>query len=217
MLKICLSIFLWGLFFGSGSCIASCGPILVTYIAGTRKDNKKSLLVYFLFSLARIFTYLGLSLLIYFLGVFATEKFLGNIFKYVLILGGLFIILIGFLMMLGKNPESKTCGLLKKKFLEQDKKTIIAFGLAIGLIPCAPLLAVLSYIGLVSKGWAVTLLYSFSFGLGTLLSPLILLVMLAGLIPRWLKDKASGYNRIFNFICGLIIVILGVKLLMRVP
>jgi sulfite exporter TauE/SafE len=195
--------------------MASCGPILISYIAGTKKDILKSLLVYFLFSLARIFVYLSLSLLIYYLGVFATERFLGNISKYILILGGLFIIAIGSLMMLGKRLESKSCRFLEKKVLEHDKKTIIAFGLAIGLIPCAPLLAVLSYIGLVSKAWVNSLLYAFSFGLGTLLSPLILLVILAGLIPRWLKDKTSVYNHAFNFICGLIIVILGSRLLIR--
>lgn len=215
MLKICLSLFLSGLLFGSGPCIASCGPILISYIAGTKKNTLKSLLVYLLFSSARIFVYLSLSLIIYFLGVFATERFLGNISKYILILGGIFIIAVGLLMMLGRRLEFKSCRFLEKKFLENDKKTVISLGLAVGLVPCAPLLAVLSYIGLVSKAWVNSLLYGLSFGLGTLLSPLILLAMLAGLIPRWLKDKVSVYNQALNFICGFIIVILGARLLIR--
>jgi sulfite exporter TauE/SafE len=215
MSRILLNLFLSGLLFGSGPCIASCGPILISYIAGTKKGISNSLLVYLLFSLARVFVYLSFSLLIYFVGVFFTERFLGNISKYTIVFGGLFIIAIGLLMILGKRPEFKSCRVLEKKFLEEDKKTIITLGLVVGLIPCAPLLAVLSYIGLVSKTWMNSLLYSLSFGLGTLVSPLILLALLAGLIPRWLKDKNSVYNHLFNFVCGLIIVILGARLLIR--
>jgi sulfite exporter TauE/SafE len=215
MVRILLNLFLSGLLFGSGPCIASCGPILISYIAGTKKNISNSLLVYLLFSLGRVFVYISFSILIYSAGVFFTERFLGNISKYTIGFGGLFIIVIGLFMILGKRLEFKSCRVLEKKFLEEDKKTIITLGLVAGLIPCAPLLAILSYIGLVSKTWMNSLLYSLSFGLGTLLSPLILLVLLAGLIPRWLKDKNSAYNHLFNIFCGIVIVILGVRLLIK--
>jgi sulfite exporter TauE/SafE len=212
---ILINLFLSGLLFGSGPCIASCGPILISYIAGTKKDISNSLLVYLLFSLGRVFVYISFSILIYSVGAFFTERFLGNISKYSIAFGGLFIIVVGLLMLLGKSLKFKSCRILENKLLDQDKKTVITLGLVVGLIPCAPLLAVLSYIGLVSKTWMNSLLYSLSFGLGTLLSPLILLAMLAGLIPRWIKNKNSVYNHLFNFVCGLIIVILGVRLLIR--
>lgn len=215
MIKIIVSLFLSGLFFGSGPCIASCGPILISYIAGTKKNILKGLITYTLFSSARIFVYLILSLLIFFLGRFTLDRLLGNFSKYVVVLGGIFIILIGLLMALGKRLEFGLWQFLHKKFLERDKKSIMILGFAIGALPCAPLLAILSYVGLVSRNWLHTLLYSFSFGVGTFVSPLILLTLLAGFIPTWLKDRKILYSQIFSFICGLILIFLGTQLIKR--
>jgi len=215
MSKIIISLFLTGLLFGSGPCIASCGPFLITYIAGARKDAAKGILVYVLFSLARIITYVLLSLAIFFLSRLAVENLLGGMYKYVLILGGSFIIIIGLFMSLGRKLEFGFWKPLHKILFEHDKKSIFAVGLIMGLLPCAPLLSILSYIGLVSRTWQSSFLYSFSFGVGTFVSPLILLVMLAGVIPRLLSDKRAVYYRVFSFACGLIITFLGIQLIMR--
>jgi len=213
--KIIISLFISGLLFGSGPCIASCGPILISYIVGTRKDLFKSLIAYILFSLTRILVYLILSLAIFFLGNLAMDRLLGNSFKYILIIGGVFIVSIGLLMILGKKLKWQSCHFLEKNILQYDKKSIVMLGLIMGLLPCAPLLAILSYIGLISKLWLTNLLYSFCFGIGTFLSPLILLTLLAGLFPRWLKDKKVVYERVFSFVGGLVIVFLGLQLIGR--
>jgi sulfite exporter TauE/SafE len=105
--------------------------------------------------------------------------------------------------------------MLGKKFHRHDQKNIFLFGLIIGLLPCAPLIAILSYIGLISKNWLQSLAYSLTFGIGTFVSPLILLVFLTGLLPKTIVEKNKIYNRIFNLICGLIIVFLGVNLVRR--
>jgi ABC-type nickel/cobalt efflux system permease component RcnA len=214
MIKIIISFFLWGLLFGSGPCVASCGPILISYIAGTKKNITKGLLVYILFSSARISVYLILSLLIFFLGRFALERLWGGFSRYTLILGGIFIILVGILMTLGKRLEFKSWQFLQRNILEHDKKSIVIIGLTAGLAPCAPFLAILSYIGLISKSWLHSLSYAFAFGLGTLMSPLILLTVLSGLVSHWLQDK--NYYKIFSFICGLVIIFLGIQLIIKV-
>jgi sulfite exporter TauE/SafE len=213
--KIILSLFLTGLLFGSGPCIASCGPFLIAYIAGTKKDIPKSIATYILFSSARIFVYLGLSLAIFFLSRFVIEKILGNLSKYLLILGGGIIVLIGAFLTLGKRWEFNPWQFLYQNILEHDKKSIVAVGLIVGLLPCAPLLAILSYVGLISRTWFSSLVYTLSFGVGTFISPLILLTVLAGLIPRFLGDKKILYYQIFSFICGLTIVFLGIQLIIR--
>ena len=87
-------------------------------------------------------------------------------------------------------------------------------GLIVGLLPCAPLLAALSYIGLVSFSWQRCIIYSLVFGLGTLISPLILLALGAGVVPRLLLNK-PGISRALRLICGLIIMFLGVQLILR--
>lgn len=217
MNKVIISFFILGLSFGGGVCLASCGPILISYIAGTKKNILKGLGVYIIFSLSRICAYLILALLIFFLGQFAFERFTSGYSKYVFILGGSFIIFVGIVMALGQHWDF---GLLKLKkvqrfILERDTKNIVLFGLIIGFLPCAPLIAVFSYIGLVSQNWFTGLLYSLSFGLGTVVSPLILLVILAGLIPKLFIDKAKIYYRFFNLVCGLIIIFLGTQLIYR--
>lgn len=215
MNKIIASLFSLGLLFGSGPCLASCGPILISYIAGTKKNIFKGLMAYILFSLSRIFVYLSLSVLVFFLGNFLLERLLPDFFKYILILGGVFIILIGVLVAWMRSLEFRPLRFLEKNIIERDRKSMLVLGLIIGLLPCAPLLAILSYVGLVSKTWPESLLYGFSFGLGTFISPLILLVILAGLIPKILVDKKGLYGQIFSFVCGLVIIFLGLQLIRK--
>lgn len=217
MVKILISLFLTGLLFGSGPCIASCGPLLISYMAGSKKNIIQGLVAYLVFSLGRISVYLVLALLVFFLGEFAVDNLTGIYSRYIFILGGLFIIFVGALMLLGRHLKFGFLKLdkLQKFILERDIKSVFLFGLIIGLLPCAPLIAVLSYVGLISKNWYSSLSYGLSFGLGTFLSPLILLVMLTGLIPKLVAPKAAIYYRIFNIICGLIIIFLGIQLVYR--
>jgi len=215
MEKIIASLFLTGLLFGCGPCIASCGPFLISYIAGTKKDIPESIIAYVLFSSARILVYLILSLAIFFLSQFVVSKLLGDFSKYLLISGGGIMVLLGVFLALGKKLEFPFSQSLYKNILERDKKSIALLGLIIGLLPCAPLLAVLSYVGLISRTWVLSLLYALSFGIGTFISPLILLVILAGLIPRMLTDKKRVYYSIFSFICGLVVIFLGAQLIRR--
>jgi sulfite exporter TauE/SafE len=215
MFKIAASLFLAGLLLGAGPCVASCGPFLVTYVAGTRKNIPESVAAYAVFSLSRVLIYIVLALAIFFLSRVAIEGLLSGLYKYVLISGGVFIMIIGLFMAIGKRFESKFCQPLYKNLLERDKKSVFIAGLVIGLLPCAPLISVLSYIGLISRTWFLSLLYSLSFGIGTIVSPLVLLVVMASVIPRVLLNKTAAYFRVFSFSCGLIIMLLGAQLIMR--
>jgi sulfite exporter TauE/SafE len=213
VIKTIGSIFILGLSFGAGPCLVSCGPILLSYIAGTKKNVFKGIWVYILFSCARIVSYLVLSLAVFYLGRFAEQRLFGALFyKYVVLLGGLFILVTGVLMALGKKWEFKLWQFLYRNILERDQKSVFLLGLVIGLLPCGPLLAILSYLGLISKNWLQSVTYGLSFGLGTFVSPLILLVLLAGIIPKFLTGKIY---RIFSFICGLIIIFFGLQLIFR--
>jgi len=222
--EVIISLFISGLLFGSGPCIASCGPVLIPFIAGTNRGVFNGLKTYVIFSLARIFSYIILSIGVFFLGSFTLQRLLGGYSKYISLLAGAFIILLGLLMVLGKRLGSTCSNLttgfarkpwrcLQENMLENDKKSITTLGLITGFLPCAPLLAIFSYSGLISKSWVKCLLYSFSFGIGTFLSPLILLVILAGFIPKIVKKKSALFSQIFCSICGLIIIFLGVQLI----
>lgn len=214
MNKLFFSFFLLGLSFGIGPCLASCGPLLISYVAATNKNITKSILVYILFSLSRILVYIVLSLFIFLFGQIMSKYVLGSFSKYLFIFGGMFLVIIGILICFRKGIDNKFCQKLQKFFLKKDTKTVIMLGLIIGILPCTPLISVISYIGLVSKHWLNAISFGLSFGLGTIISPLFLLVLFAGLISRVVLNGNSPHY-IFNFFCGLIIVFLGFQLMSR--
>jgi len=214
MNKLIISFFLMGLSLGLGPCLVSCGPLLISYIAGTHKTVYRSALAYILFSLSRIFVYLVLGLLVFFFGQIAERPFYGYFLSYTFVFGGVFIIIIGLLMALGKNIDFKFCRRLDGLLLKKDKKTLLVLGIIIGIMPCLPLVSVLYYIGLVAKSVFDSLLYSFCFGLGTIISPLFILAALTGFIPSILSKHNKFYS-LFNSLCGLILVILGAQLIIR--
>jgi len=182
---------------------------------GTGKNNLKSLYSYILFSLSRIFAYLILGILFFFLGELLIGSVFERISRYIFIFGGCFIVIMGILMILSVKLESQTCPLFLKNLLFQDKKNILILGLIIGFLPCAPLLAVYSSTVLVSKSWVSFLMHVASFGLGTLFSPLLLIVFFAGFIPAFFINKKPLFSRILNILCGLIMLVLGTQLVLR--
>jgi len=219
MFRTVASLLLLGLSFGIGPCLATCGPILIPYIVGNKKNTLKSLGVYFLFSSARIAVYLVLGVAVFFLGRLIIEMQLARFSRYISVFFGIFLIIVGALTAwgnnLGQRQENGFCRFVHKNLLTRDKKNVILMGLITGLAPCAPLLALFAYLGLVSKTWVHALIYSFSFGLGTLLSPLLILSLLAGLIPNLLTGQKQVYSKILSFVCGLVIIFFGVQLIMR--
>ena len=148
-----------GMSFGFGPCLASCGPILISYMAGTKKNVLASIGTYILFSSARVAVYLILGLLVFSLGKFITQTWLGGLSRYVFIIGGAFIIFLGIFTAFGNHLEFKPCRFFAKNLLRQYHKSALLLGLIIGILPCAPLLALLSYVGLVSKTWSQVLIY----------------------------------------------------------
>ncbi|MDD5431361.1 MAG: sulfite exporter TauE/SafE family protein [Candidatus Omnitrophica bacterium] len=215
MLNIVISLFISGILFGSGPCLISCGPVLLSYIVGTNKNIVRSFRTYFLFSLARAFIYCLFGIIAYFLGNFTPAYLFSGFTKYIVILGVGFIVLIGVLMIVGVESHIFSA-FLCKHILERDTKSIVILGLIAGILPCAPLLAVLSYIGLVSKSWYFAFVYSLSFGLGTTLSLLLPLSMGAGLIPRFKVQEKKVYSRILSILCGSILIFFAIQLLRRI-
>jgi sulfite exporter TauE/SafE len=211
MIKTAISFFILGVFFGSGPCLTSCGPLLVSYAAGTQKNIRSSLSAYALFSIARICVYVLLGMLIFFIGKFVTEVWLTRIARYVFFAGGCFVILLGVLTAWGTVLSSRTCRFLHSTLVRNDKKSMIALGVMLALAPCAPLLGLFGYWGLAAKTWAASAIYALVFGLGTSLSPLLAALALVGAIPAVLKNNRQ-LAYFFRLFCGLLMVALGIQL-----
>ncbi len=215
MIENIVSLFFSGLVFGSGPCVISCGPVLLSYLAANGKDYRRSLGGYALFSLGRLIAYCLLGLGIFFLGRFALERVMEQYSRFVLAGGGGFVVVMGILTAAGRNVESKTFNFCRRALLERDAKSITAMGVIVGLVPCAPLLAVAAYMGLASREWPMVLVYSLAFGLGTFISPLAVIPVFAGLIPRLKFMQQPRVTGILNAVCGAVLVFLGIQLIRR--
>jgi sulfite exporter TauE/SafE len=205
-------MFVSGFLFGSGPCLASCGPFLISFIAATNKNIPQAITFYSLFSLSRISVYLVLGLLIYFLGNMAQEYLFPG---YVPLFGGIFIVLCGLFIVLGRKVKLPWISRFNKFFSQDQLKNPLVFGLIYGLIPCVPFLTVLSYCGLVSRNWGQALFFTFCFGLGTYLSPLLAVSLFSGAISGFLKGAREKYLKVISVLCGLIIIFLGLQLARR--
>jgi sulfite exporter TauE/SafE len=205
-----LNLFLYGLTLGSGACMASCGPVLISYCVGTGKNVKHSIAAYGIFSLSRLAVYLTLGTAVFFLGHFLIERFLGSIVRPVYLAGGGIIVIIGLFVFLGRKTGHPVCEKAHSFLRRTDAAQPAVFGAITGVIPCAPLLSVFAYIALASGTWTKAFLLTLVFGLGTIFSPLFLIAACTGLIPR-----ITVHKRLFNILCGGIIIFTGIQLILK--
>ena len=206
------ALFVAGLFMGLGPCLAFCGPILFPYIAGSKRSWLGGLKDILIFSASRVVIYGILGLLASSIGYFLAEVISSpklNLIKY---LGaGIFVLLLGIIMMLGRT-KFFFCRLLHRETIERSAKSMILLGILIGVSPCLPLLGALTTIAGLAKGPLVGAFWGLSFGLGTALSPLIILALVAGGLGKLLSLKPI-LHQVASRICGLFLIYFGIRLI----
>jgi len=215
-----IKIFIAGIALGNGPCLFFCIPIILPYIGGCLElgagshNWKRALWLTIIFSISRLFAYslLGFLSVIFYRFVFGL---LGPKGAYLHLILGILIILIGLFYLLNINQNlalsNPLCAFLRAKITGKSKFNMILFGLLIGFSPCAPLLAILTYIAATAKDSLRGFLGGFSFGLGTIITPLILLGTLAGFII----DKIKKFPRailIIRVLSAVILIYFGSRL-----
>jgi len=216
MIKVCISLFITGIVLGSGPCLVSCGPILVSYIAATKRSALGGLWGWFIFSTSRVLVYIFLGTLTGIVGTGLFRRFYWEMPGYIIwLVSGVFICFLGLLIFLGKDSRFKICALLNESMIQKDTKSLIVLGLLIGIFPCAPLIGIFSYIAMTSTHYLQGVMMSIAFGIGTLFSPLLLLGLFAGTIPKLKMLQNEANLSIFQKICGLILFLLGLHILIR--
>ncbi len=211
-----LGAFAGGLLYGVAVCTASCLPIVAGYIAGVGAGFSKSVKITVIFNSGRVLAYaliggvIGLfgGLLRFFVSDAAISPF--QVYSS-LAFGAVTIVIGGWLLIKARKP-SCDCRVQNSKGIVGSGRTgkygvnfgAFSLGLTRGLIICPPLIALLAYslpfaspIG--SVGIAVL------FGLGTTLSPMLLL----GGITGWLLSKAPLFRKWVSITGGAILIILG--------
>ncbi len=197
-----------GFFMGWGPCLTYSAPLLLPYIAATKRHWKGGLRVALLFSGGRLF---ALAIM----GSVATVAFshINQFFPphrsgWLHGITALFIITMGILIILGKGLGRH----FGNRILNHGTKSICFFGFLMGIAPCIPYVAILTYIACVAENAVLKgMWYATVFAAGTSVAPIVL-GSLTGIIPAQLSNSGKLF-RIFQVICGLVLVGFGLQLL----
>jgi len=217
-----LGAFAGGLLYGLVVCTASCLPYIASYIAGIGAGFRKGISVTLIFSAGRVAGYALIGGLVgLFSGLFrlfVSQAAISPFQMYSSLAFGIVTIVIGGIVLLKyKSPNCECSPAVSKELATRGKMGAFGFefgafslGLSRGLIICPPLIALLIYslpfsspIG--SVGLAVL------FGLGTALSPILLL----GGVTGWLLNKAPLFRKWVSIAGAAILILLGIGTLIN--
>lgn len=214
-MNVPVELFVTGLALGASQCVISCAPILVLYVAGTGQSWREGVKATLIFSLSRLSAYVLLGLLAGVAGMFITDALHDEgLATYVWIGAGIFISLVGILMLWGKEPRLHLCQILMRRTIKDSTMSMALLGFIIGIASfCPPLLAILTYIAFTVKDPLAGAFYGFCFGLGTaIVTPVIIIGILASILPRVLFSSPKVLD-IFRRSCGFLFLLLGARLI----
>ena len=209
-----LGAFAGGLLYGLAVCTASCLPVVTGYIAGVGAGFSKGVKVTLIFNSGRILAYTLIGALIgLFSGlfrVFVSESAISPFQVYSSFAFGIVTIVIGAAILFrARKPcdcnEGRTpVGTFRKVGRFGVDFGAFSLGLSRGLVVCPPLIALLLYsLPFTSPVGSVGI--ALLFGLGTALSPMILL----GGVTGWLLGKAPLFRKWISLAGGGILILLG--------
>ncbi len=212
-MSIAIELFVIGFSSYFGPCLIYCTPVVFPYIAASREDTISRIRAILIFSFSRFFVHIILGLLAVIFGRTLMSVF-SDFSEIFFLIFGLVIMLFGILVLLGKKHiwHKPLPGRATKWLKGWRNKDLVLLGVLIALFPCVPRLGVLAYIALEAKTLTQGLLYSSAFGLGEFISPVILFGAVINFLPVILTGK---FKLFFNFLCGLLLVILGLSFLVK--
>ncbi len=191
------------------SCVAQCAPILGPHIAAEHPNAKKGLIASIYFSLGRLLSYLFLGLIVGYVGGYFLNS---SVSALVIIPLGIILILYGFLISFGSKLRFASiicCGFSKVK-------STFLLGMMLGLRPCIPLIAALTYSATLSTVFD-SLVFMGSFWLGSTAYVPILGILAGTLthfaIVRSNVDRIRRISGIALIVVGLIFVNQGIAYL----
>jgi sulfite exporter TauE/SafE len=201
---------------GSGPCLLSCGPVLLSYITGTKSSALQGLRCWLIFSLSRLLAIICLGFIAGIAGTVLLRRFYWEMPGYLIwALTGFFIVFLGILVFTGARTRFQACRAFNRSMIQNDLKSLVILGLLTGLLPCVPLIGILSYITMVASDYSQGILMSAAFGLGTIMSPLVLASLIAGAMPGMKIFQKPGRIIIFQRICGIALISLGSHIAIR--
>jgi len=208
MLSNSLRLLAAGFTMGWGPCLTYTAPLLLPYIGATKGDWKDGLKISLAFSIGRL---LALAIL----GGAATVafRFINQFFPphrsgWLYLIAASFMIAMGILIILGKGFRLH----IGKGILDKGMKSMFLFGFLMGIAPCVPYVAILTYIACVAEDAILAgILYAGLFAIGTAVAPMVLGTLM-GIVPGKLLRSAKLYKT-FQVACGIVLVLFGFQLI----
>jgi sulfite exporter TauE/SafE len=215
-----VSAFFIGVIYGATFCTLTCSPIIASYIIGSDRGTRRGILLSCIFNGGRVATYGLLGLAVGLAGgAFLVE---GVYALWGAIFFGIALAFIGVWIAIRRRPGELGCACAKEASWvdriwhrvepregDGGELSAVGMGLLIGLVPCPPLIALLVFaaaMGSASTGLVLGLL----FGLGTLVSPIIVIAAAAG----WFSDRVAKEAPAMRFgvrrVAGALLVLLGI-------
>jgi sulfite exporter TauE/SafE len=211
-----IGAFTGGLLYGLAVCTASCLPIVTSYIAGIGAGFSKGVKVTLIFSSGRVLAYALIGGLIGLFGglfrLFVSDSAISPFQIYASLAFGVVTIVIGISIFLksrkpcgcnAQDPKGK--GISGKAGRFGVDFGAFSLGLSRGLILCPPLIALLIYsLPFTSPLGSVGI--ALLFGLGTALSPILLL----GGVTGWLLNKAPLFRKWISMTGAAVLIGVGI-------
>jgi len=118
------------------------------------------------------------------------------------------MIVMGVFIILGKGFKIPT----GNKMLNRGTEGMFLFGFLMGVAPCVPYVAILTYIACVAENDVLAgVWYATVFALGTAIAPIVLATFM-GFIPGKVL-KSMKLLKTFQAVCGVVLVLFGFQLL----
>lgn len=207
-----------GMIYGWTSCTVICLPFISFYIIGSEKGVMRGIRTTMIFNIGRIFAYSVLGMIVGFIGQAVIGNTLYNL--YGTLAFSFIIIMIGMSIFLKRdkkncsNTLTKHPKLLKRLPENRDLKALV-LGLFISLIPCAGLVSVLS-LSAISFSPINGALAGLLFGIGSSLSPLILIGAGAGWFSKKINSQAPSMKNVVRKTSGVLLFIIGIYMIVRI-
>lgn len=207
-----------GLFSGVVFCTSACLPYITSYIAGVGAGFRKGVLITGIYNGGRITAYalIGAALGVFKLSI--GDAFFTSYQSYALLALGVVSIVIGANMILKSRKSACADGCAAQGIKKTNEKGLtgrfdfqaFSLGLTRGLIVC-PLIAPVLLYSVTYSAPIDSFLFAVLFGVGTALSPLLLI----GGVTGWLLNKAPLFRKWISIAGGVVLIVLGISALVN--
>jgi len=197
-----------GFVMGWGPCLTYTAPFLLPYIGATTTTWQDGLKVGVIFSIGRLLAFAILGGLVTIVFSHINQFFPPQKSGWLYGIVSLFMIVMGICIILGKGFKIP----IGNKMLKRGIESMLLFGFLMGVAPCVPYVAILTYIACIAENDVLAgLWYATVFALGTAIAPIVLGAFMGFLPGKVLKSMKL--LKAFQAVCGVMLILFGFQLL----